>query len=83
MHEVLNEFENWKRLGKMGNDKEDSLASAKTKSDSLSLLNDIVINSFKTLLRTRVLRGCPLNIPFTDSNEILYKVCLIQYINHY
>lgn len=44
------------------------------KNESLDILKTEVKDSMKTLLRTRILRGCPINIPFTDADEVLTKV---------
>ncbi len=47
---------------------------------SLDLLQDEVKKRLSHLLRTRVLRGFPINIPFTDVDEILTQV---RHIMHF
>lgn len=46
---------------------------------SLDLLQDEVKKRLSHLLRTRVLRGFPINIPFTDVDEILTQVRLFPW----
>jgi hypothetical protein len=38
-------------------------------------LQRLVHDKMKNLLRTRTLRGFPLNFPFTDVEELLTRVC--------
>jgi hypothetical protein len=40
----------------------------------LTELQKLAHEKMKTLLRTRTLRGFPMNVPFTDVDEILTKV---------
>lgn len=49
------------------------------KEESLDILKTEVKDAMKTLLRTRTLRGCPINIAFTDVEEVLSKVKSIIY----
>lgn len=52
---------------------------------ALAELQRLAHDKMKTLLRTRTLRGFPLNMPFTDVEEILTKVtvtCLSCLLSH-
>lgn len=43
-------------------------------SGALTELQRLAQDKMKSLLRTRTLRGFPLNVPFTDVEELLTKV---------
>jgi hypothetical protein len=52
---------------------------------AVQVLQGMARDRMKTILRTRSLRGCPLNMPFTDVEELLAKVrfstnkCMLGY----
>jgi hypothetical protein len=44
--------------------------------ESLKLLQEEVNSKMATILRTRTLRGCPINIPFSDIEDVMSQVNL-------
>jgi hypothetical protein len=49
-------------------------------SNGLDLLQDEIRKRLQSLLRTRILRGFPINIPFTDVDEIITQVSLLLFL---
>ena len=82
MHELLPSLEQWKRSGSTEGDPTSSQMDRNTSSISgkldyagaLEKLQSDARERMRTLLRTRTLKGCPINLPFTDVDEIVNKV---------
>ena len=80
MHELLPKLENWKRCGNP-----DLFMDAKPHKQKqqqlnfdagtvLPLLQGEVKERMRSLLRTRTLKGFPVNMAFTDVDEVVSKV---------
>ena len=64
-------------LGKLETDVSGaSTAIATPDPKALNAIQDLIKAKFKTLLKTRTLRGYPLNMSFTDVDEVTRKVCI-------
>lgn len=85
MSDLLPSLEEWKRSGGTSPDGEAPRTSTierggakvRTADDynsALERLQSDARDRMKTLLRTRTLKGCPVNLPFTDVDEIVNKV---------
>jgi hypothetical protein len=92
MHELLPSLETWKRSGGLADSDAPRVntierVGSKNKGDdfnsALERLQGEARDRMKTLLRTRTLKGCPINLPFTDVDEIVSKVrtfeCLFEF----
>ena len=44
---------------------------------ALGAIQEMIRAKFKTLLKTRTLRGYPLNMSFTDVDDVTRKVCTL------
>lgn len=78
IHETLPKLEEWKRNGNAAA----SLRGGPGASDGMSALDILKAEMAEsrrlgTILQTRKLHGAPINLPFTDVNEILKKVGLL------
>ena len=51
-----------------------SSEASSTKAEVVEQLKEQAREALKTMLRTRSMLGCPVNLPFTDTDEILYRV---------
>ena len=51
--------------------------------DVLDKIQNETKEAMKTILRTRTLRGCPFNIPFTDVEAILVQVIAVVLDSYY
>lgn len=88
VQELLPQLEDWKKSGKRhcdallsctdgpaGDGKLSVGESVRTaESNGLDYLHAELENRMKTILRTRIFRGCPLNLPFTDVDEVVAKL---------
>lgn len=84
MHELLPSLEQWKRSGATDGDPTTSQMDRTTSptassgkmdyAGALEKLQSDARERMRTLLRTRTLKGCPINVPFTDVDEIVNKV---------
>ena len=70
--------------GGLGGGTADSSSSASeqaTKDDNYGALIELqrlTQDKLRQMLKTRTLRGFPINMPFTDEDEIVTKVCMID-----
>lgn len=76
MHDLLPKLENWKRSGNpdlfLGGASESQ--KFMDQDSVLQHLQEGIRDRMKSLLRTRTLKGFPVNMPFTDLEEVLSKV---------
>lgn len=81
VQDLLPKLEEWKRSGQLeGSNNNNNVTRGSGASitgsgaEALELLEKELESRMKTVLRTRVFRGCPLNLAFTDVDEVLSKV---------
>jgi len=86
MNEILVTFENWKRTGSVhgvlggdggvltGRPASVSSEASSTKAEVVEQLKEQARDGLKTMLRIRSMLGCPVNLPFIDTDEILYRI---------
>lgn len=78
MHDILPLLEEYKKTGHIFDDV--NINSDIRPSD---VLQNLIRSKMKPLLKTRTLRGYPLNMPFTDIDEVLAKVIKLLIFYYY
>jgi len=74
MHDLLPKLENWKRSGNPDSDEGQTSDLKTDQTAAVAELQRLAHDRMKHILRTRKLMGFPINMPFTDVEEVLTRV---------
>jgi hypothetical protein len=70
--ETLARLEEWKRYGLAGD--QDTQTTAVSGVEAISVFEQEIQAKLRTVLRSRVLHGFPINLPYTDTESILAEI---------